>query len=117
MQPPRYPTDALREAMEARVLLHVEYGDDGKVTSVKVEEAKGIDSAGKVGGRTLGSFRKVAEEAVRHWTFDNEVVDGKPMAGSGRVPILFCLSNACQNNAEKEPEMARDGELVAIDPA
>jgi TonB family protein len=116
MSPPRYPPNAMRGFREARVMLLVNYGEDGKVASVKVEELKDI-YRGKLGGRGLAEFKDAAVDAARNWSFQNEIVDGRPRAGQTRVPVTFCLTDACTRMSEAQPDKPRDGEFAAIDPA
>lgn len=116
MSPPRYPPDAMRGFREGRVVLLVNYGEDGKVVTVKVEELKEI-YRGKLGGRGSTEFKDAAVDAAQNWSFQNEIVDGRPKAGQTRVPVAFCLTDACTQMSDTQPDKPRDGEFAAIDPA
>ena len=116
MLPPLYPPGAFRSGREGRVLLVVDYDEDGKVVDVTTEETQDIYS-GKMGGPASTEFKRAAIKAARNWTIENETVAGRPKAGKSRIPVTFCLSDACMQLPETEPDMPRDGELVAIDPA
>lgn len=80
---PTYPASAVRNREEGTVMLVVDVGVDGRPTDVRVQErsrSRDLDRA--------------AIEAVRGWTFEPAIRDGKPEASSVRVPVDFQLEEA-----------------------
>lgn len=77
---PAYPAAAQRAGDQGTVLLQVEVGADGRPGEVSV--------VGRSGSRDLD---RAAIEAVRGWTFEPAIRDGKPVASSIQVPVEFRL--------------------------
>lgn len=75
---PAYPAAALRAGEEGRVLLRVDVGADGRPTDVQVVE--------RSGSRDLD---RAAQRAVRDWTFQPAMRDGKAVASTVQVPVDF----------------------------
>lgn len=75
---PDYPAAALRAGEEGRVLLRVDVGADGKPTDVQIAE--------RSGSRDLD---RAAQRAVRDWTFQPAMRDGKAVASTVQVPVEF----------------------------
>lgn len=75
---PEYPAAALRAGEEGSVLLRVDVGADGTPTDVQVVE--------RSGSRELD---RAAQRAVRGWTFQPAMRDGKAVASSVQVPVEF----------------------------
>lgn len=80
LAPPKYPADAVAAKITGRVVVIVDVAADGSVSDVRVEEA-----------RPAGVFEQVTLEAVRKWTFEPAIKDGRPVAGRVRVPVDFAM--------------------------
>ncbi len=88
-QAPRYPKEAMRSHVSAEVAVVATVDADGKPVNVELHSLKmNLDNA------RLGK-RFVAEtmETVRHWQFEPERVNGKPVASKVIVPMKFTISN------------------------
>ena len=75
---PEYPAAALRAGEEGTVLLRVDVGVDGKPTNVQVVERSGSHE-----------LDRAAERAVRDWSFQPAMRDGKAVASTVQVPVHF----------------------------
>lgn len=77
---PEYPATALRSREEGTVVVNVEVDASGKPTDVglaKRSHSRDLDRA--------------ALAAVRGWTFEPAIRDGKPVASAVQVPVDFRL--------------------------
>jgi len=75
---PEYPAAALRAGEQGTVMLRVDVGADGKPTDVQVVErsrSRDLDRA--------------AQRAVRDWTFQPAMRNGKAVASVVQVPVDF----------------------------
>jgi TonB family protein len=76
---PTYPVDAKKAGHQGIVQLALIIGSDGKVENVRV--VKSVDP----------SLDKSAVDAVRQWTFEPAVKDGKPVKVEVKTEIAFSL--------------------------
>lgn len=79
---PAYPEAAQRSGDSGTVVLQVEVGTDGKPGDITI--------ARRSGSRELD---RAAVEAVRGWTFEPAIRDGKPVASTVQVPVDFRIDN------------------------
>ena len=77
---PEYPATALRAGQQGTVVLRVDVGADGKPTDVQVAE--------RSRSRELD---RAAQRAVRDWTFQPAMRDGKTVASVVQVPVDFTI--------------------------
>lgn len=75
---PEYPLEAYRRREEGTVLLGVDIDSSGKPVDVRVVR--------RSGSRDLD---QAALEAVRQWTFEPAVRDGRAVASEAQVPVTF----------------------------
>ena len=78
---PEYPASAVRAGDEGTVLVRAEVGADGKPGTVELAQrsrSRDLDRA--------------ALAAVRGWTFEPALRDGKPVASTVQVPVDFRLA-------------------------
>jgi TonB family protein len=80
MTAPRYPAAAVAAKQSGRVVLKILVGTDGSVRDAVVEHST-----------PEGVFDAATLEAARHWRFNPEQSDGKPVEGWIRVPVDFAL--------------------------
>lgn len=76
---PKYPADAKKAGHQGKVQLALVIGTDGKVETVSV--SRSVDP----------SLDQSAMEAVRQWTFEPALKDGKPVKVEVHVEINFSL--------------------------
>lgn len=77
---PVYPPAAARSREEGTVVVLAQVGADGRPTDVSVEtrsRSRDLDRA--------------AVDAVRNWTFEPAIRNGRPAASAVRVPVDFTL--------------------------
>lgn len=77
---PAYPPTAYRAGEEGRVVLRVDIDAAGRVGNVDISE--------RSNSRELD---RAAMNAVREWTFEPAIKDGKPAASTVEVPVDFTL--------------------------
>jgi len=77
---PVYPLRARRLGLEGRLILRLEVAADGSVAEVAVLESSG-----------QAILDEAAVEAARTWVFVPARRDGRPVAGTIRVPVSFAL--------------------------
>lgn len=114
--PPHYPFEAVRNFTTGMVVMHVNYGADGKVNSAVLEQG-----APKVSN----SLVKATAVAMKEWTFQTERVDGHGVAGTAVVATCFSLSNPgyrlpamnCQWIPPGRDAAIGDGLVLALEPA
>ena len=80
--PPAYPAKARSRGWEGRVVLEIGIDAQGGVTSVAVAETSG-----------RAALDEAACDAARGWSFAPALRDGRPVAGSLRVPVRFELTD------------------------
>ncbi|MDR3385868.1 MAG: energy transducer TonB [Rudaea sp.] len=93
-RPPKYPDAAIRAGIGAKVLLSLRLDGAGKVADVQPYQTslnrRAASEMEAEQWRRL--FEKASVAAARTWHYDlSETVNGKPMAASVRVPIVYSL--------------------------
>lgn len=92
--PPRYPRSALRAGLGAKVLLVLKIDSDGNVEKVHAEQVS-LDHRVRSDGRAENWRERFAEasiEAAREWSYEPAAsIDGKPVGGSIRVPVVYTI--------------------------
>jgi hypothetical protein len=83
---PRYPAVGLRDGINAVVTVVVDFDADGKGT------IRAVDYTTNAKKHYKDHFMKAVNEAVAAWRVEPERVGGHPVAGSLRVPFVFCMS-------------------------
>lgn len=77
---PEYPIAAARARDEGTVLVRAQVGTDGKPTDVTVARSS-----------RSRDLDRAAVDAVRQWTFEPAIREGKSVASSVQVPVQFTL--------------------------
>jgi len=77
---PVYPYQARRMGIVGRVVLEAEIDPQGRVVGVRIVESSGHPI-----------LDRAAHETVRGWRFRPASRDGRPVAASARVPVIFRL--------------------------
>lgn len=96
MNPPRYPMEAARMGLGARVMLVLKLDAAGNVIAVHPEQTSFNT---KVSDKTADVWRKRFEnasiDAAREWKFDvAEIIDGAPVDDSSiRIPVDFMMGS------------------------
>lgn len=90
LAPPKYPADAVAAGITGRVVVIVDVAADGSVSDVQVEKS-----------RPAGVFDQATLDAVRNWTFEPAIRDGRPVAGRVRVPVDFAMDEPAPAPAGK----------------
>jgi len=103
MKPPRYPEEAVRARLGARVLLYLHLDDSGNVVEVQPYQTS-------LGARTRSeheaeewrrAFEKSSIAAAKQWHFDlAETVDGKPIGTTVIVPIEYSVHESGSRNRD-----------------
>lgn len=112
---PTFPKAAVKAHAEGYVILLLEVGPKGNVVSVTT--AKSDTSPGS--GAMRNAFEAVAEQSMKLWRFQNEVVDGQPVPARVRVPVSFCMNEATSWCGKLPDRVAHElrKELATLDPA
>ncbi|MGQ4582353.1 hypothetical protein [Lysobacter sp. F60174L2] len=96
LSPPRYPVEALRSNMGAKVVLVLKLDDQGKVIRVHPEQVsldRGVRNE-RSAERWRDLFAEASVDVAKHWTFNiNETVGGKPVGVSVRIPVTYSLND------------------------
>ena len=77
-QVPHYPARLARNGIGGKVYVFYSYNTTGDVTSTRLGRTSGYDD-----------MDKAAVKAVKSWKFFPMLIDGKPVAGEGAIPITF----------------------------
>ena len=101
---------------EGAVTIDVRYDEGGKILTTAVADSKFFDGH-RFTGVAGKAFRRDMLAAAKAWKFVPEQIDGHPQAGSGRVPIHFCLSEACAVARDDSQDTVGDAQFAAADPA
>jgi hypothetical protein len=101
---------------EGAVTIDVTYDEGGKVVTTAVADSKFFDGH-RFTGYAGKALRRNMLAAAQAWKFVPEQIDGHPQAGSGRVPIHFCFSEACAIAREDSKDALGDAQFAAADPA
>jgi hypothetical protein len=94
--PPRYPMDAARNGVGAKVIVALRLDADGDVLDVAVEQTSlNKDLPTRARERYEALFEDACIAAVWRWRYGiRERVDGVPVAGTLRVPVEFFVDGA-----------------------
>jgi TonB family protein len=99
--PPRYPADAIRERLGARVMLAVKLDAQGNVLDVHPHQtslSKGGTEARARRWRRL--FETASVDAVKAWKFKpGEEIDGQPIGNTVMVPISFAITEGSRRKS------------------
>ena len=96
--PPRYPVKAIKERVEARVMLTARIDADGKVVDVHPYQTSLSRKGQEARWRRL--FEEVSMDAVRTWTYEPDQLDGKPRAlTTVQIPIEFTVTEGMTDKA------------------
>ncbi|MEZ5462708.1 hypothetical protein [Dokdonella sp.] len=118
--PPRFPAKEVRKLLDgdgyASFFYEVGFDHDGVPTSVVLAHRSGA---------TKGSLGKLAEEAVRSWTYEPERVAGVGVPGSVVVPVCFSVgssprsaqrnSSHCRWNQPGSKAAVEEGQSLALE--
>lgn len=107
---------ATRAQAEGMVRLKLAFDAEGKVSAVEVADSKEYWK-GKFSGLADKWLRKEAVKAAHAWRLSPEVVDGRPIPGTGSVAIVFCLSSGCGAAPLPSNDSADPREFASTDPA
>lgn len=99
-QPPSYPSQMIRQMVEAFVVVAFDVNGDGSVSNVHVATAK---TSGGVRG---AAFYKASIAAVEAGKYLPELVDGRPVVTHMRDPITFAIGS--YNHAPSDLRHAMD---------
>jgi TonB family protein len=112
---PAYPKAAVKAHAEGYVILLLEVGPKGEVVSAITEKSDTSPGSGAM----RNAFEAVAEQSVKLWRFQNEVVNGQPVSARVRVPVKFCMNKASSWCGKLPDTVALEltKELATLDPA
>jgi TonB family protein len=82
LEAPPYPQRARQRGWEGLVVLELTIDEQGRVTAVVVAESSGREA-----------LDDAAREAAAAWTVSPALSDGRPVAGTLRVPVRFELTD------------------------
>ena len=98
MKPPKYPPEAVKAGMGAKVVLKVLIDEHGQPQSADVEKLDLVGEPKPAQDGTIpdkaaiaDDFAKTSIAAAMSWTYNAGIKDGKPIGGYGLVPIGFAL--------------------------
>lgn len=97
MAPPRYPADAARIGLGARVVLVLKLDAEGNVDRVHPEQISLAARAPneKIAERWRRRFEQSSAAAARQWEFSvSEIIDGKPVGTTVRVPVEYVIATS-----------------------
>jgi hypothetical protein len=102
IRPPRYPEEAVRAGLGARVLLYVHLDETGKVVEASPRQtnlnARPSSEVEAKHWRDL--FEKASISAAKNWKYDlSETINGKPIGTTAIVPLVFSVKNGPIRNA------------------
>lgn len=81
---PRFPRDAVRPGLVARVVVKADYDADGRITVVEAQSDQGVNASKSLQNATIA--------AVRKWKIDPEQVGGHGVASSVMVSVCYTVS-------------------------
>lgn len=112
MKPPRYPEQAVRAHLGARVLLALKVDETGKVAEMQPYQTS-LDaraSSEQEAERWRHVFEQASLASARQWHFDvAERIDGKPIGTNLIVPLEFAVYDSA-------PPASNDGRWKAYAP-
>lgn len=91
-----YPASAISAEAEGVVYIAVHVAADGRVADAKVSSAMPMAKA---------DFADAALAAIKTWTFNPRMVDGKPVVSDTIVPVAFSLDPDKPVKAEADPNL------------
>jgi len=100
--PPKYPADAIRAGVGARVLLHAKLDAQGNVTDVHPYQTS-LSKHGRAGAekRFRERFEAVSMHAVKQWKYDPaELIDGEASGSTVTIPIEFVITATREQSTE-----------------
>lgn len=97
---PEYPEQARREGKEGRVMLRVLVDEQGRSTSVEVNQSSGSET-----------LDMAAIEAIKRWRFWPARYDNVPVESWVRIPVEFRLSDAKHQVSDKEEASNKNHQL------
>jgi hypothetical protein len=104
MRPPRYPVEAIREHLGAKVLLAVRLDETGKVVDAQAYQTS-LDmrwNSENDAERWRKLFEHASIAAARNWHYDlSETINGKTIGTSAIVPIIFSLNNVAGSQPQE----------------
>lgn len=88
-----YPEIALKENVEARILVKFNVASDGSIQDVSTETFTiyGDTMLGPLYSSIEQAMKQAAEEAITKLEFKPAEIDGKPVTAEMRIPIVFKL--------------------------
>lgn len=96
MQPPKYPLEAVKAGVGAKVILKVLIDEQGNAKSAEIEKLQLIGEPKSAADGTVPdrvaleeSFAQASKAAMLSWKFNPGLKDGKPFEGYALVPIDF----------------------------
>jgi TonB family protein len=92
--PPHYPVDAIHKGEEGIVMLDVTIDALGNVAGVRVDQH---------GTNAVASLQIAAMDAAKKWKFNPARKDGKPVAGTMRIPVRFSLPELDKGEGNAKP--------------
>ena len=101
-------------------LARIHGGFSGHTGTMVIDIAYRGDGSIKTANLISSSFEKnVSKRALAvamTWRVSPEIVDGQPMPGEGRIPVVFCIEDECpaDNDAGSNDHLR---EFTSIDPA
>ena len=108
MTPPKYPPDAAKALIGAKVIVKVLIDAQGNPKSAEIEKLQldgepksAADGSAPDKPALEASFAEAAKAAVMSWKFNPGVKDGKPFEGYALVPLDF-NTQGCKST-EKDP--------------
>jgi len=108
---------ATRAQVEGLVRLRLAYDGNGNVLHAEVVGSNEYWRGKFAGPADKGLRKEALDTAVRAWHLSPEVVDGVPIAGTGIVTIVFCLSTGCATTPLPGDGSPDPQQFAAIDPA
>lgn len=102
--PPRYPQDAIRAGVGARVLLQAKLDAQGNVVAAHAYQTSlSKDGKPKLVERFRKRFEEVSLAAVKSWQYDvMELVDGEATGMTVMIPISFELTESPKRTAANQ---------------
>lgn len=103
MKPPRYPVEAAKARLSAKVLLSVRLDNEGKVVDVRPYQTS-LDvrmNSENVAESWRREFERASIAAARQWRYDvSEMIDGKPVKTDALVPVIFLIGESAKHEGE-----------------
>jgi hypothetical protein len=102
---------------EIYIVADIHYADDGRIDDVIFTDARKFSGL-RFEGRIDRHLEHNLARAFKGWIFDPEIVDGRPIAGHGTLPLWMCMSPACEAAAAALRQSSADNaRFASADPA